>query len=211
MILDGLASGDCIPFIIGDGPSHSGPRIGGAPPEGIRSIQSDEAHYLLTMLLEADGTTEVSIFLCPDWDDVLFSHSRMLHSQDEAWVEFVVHGSSVRSLGETYDSILTPHPLLFLSLERDRQGDNAEVDDESGAPLRRHKLGGQPYFVRYKEELVKAIQEIEQQGYRQLLQLTFPSPKDGDIDGDWPFADGQFYLFFKVEGGLYHWYYGWLY
>ena len=208
MILDDLPHGYCIPIVIGDGPSLSGPRLGGAPPDGIVSTHSAEAHYLLTLALEQDGTTELSIFLHPDWEDIVFNYSRTLYSQDDLWIEFVVHGPSVRGSQDNYEPILPPQPLLLMPQELDVQG---EESDEPNEPLQRHKLGGQPYFVRYKAKLVDAIQEIEQQGYRQLLQLTFPGSPDAIFDGDWPFGDGQFYLFFKYDEGKYHWYYGWLY
>lgn len=210
MIIDALNDENCLPLIIGDGPSQTGPRIGGAPPEGVSSVHGAEAHYLLTLALERDGGSELSIFLHPDWEDVFADHSRTLYSQEEAWVELILHKASARGQDNS-QPLLTPHPLLVEPVERDRQGDDVSVYDEPGAPLWQHKLGGKPYFIRYKAKLVDAIREIEQRGYRQLLQLTFPGPKDADIAGDWPFAGGIFYLFFKIDSGQYHWYYGWLF
>ncbi|MGI4790547.1 MAG: hypothetical protein ACRYFS_17050 [Janthinobacterium lividum] len=162
----------------------------------------------MTLVLEDESKSELSIFFHPDWEDVIFNYSRTLYSQEGLWIEFVVHGLSIRNSRDNYEPILPPHPLLLEPQEQDVQG---EESDEPNAPLQRHKLGGQPYFVRYKATLVDAIQEIEQQGYRQLLQLTFPGPEDATVAGNWPFGDGQFYLFFKYEKERYHWYYGWLY
>ena len=209
MILDNLASGNCIPFIIGEGPSPSGPRIGGAPPEGVSSSQSGDAHYLLTIALEEDASTELSIFLHPDWWDIVLDHSRTLYSQKENWVEFVVHGPTFRCLHDNHKPLLIPHPLIFAPTESDRQDDDS--CDEPGAPLWEHKLGGKSYFVRYNRQLTEAVQEMGHLGYRQLLQLTFPGPKDGDIAGSWPFVGGIFYLFVKRDEGQYQWRYGWLY
>lgn len=165
IIIDTLAAEDCLPFIIGDGPSQTGPRIGGVPPEGVSSVHGAEAYYLLTLALEGDGSSELSIFLHPDWEDIFADHSRTLYSQEEPWVELILHDASVRGQDHC-QSLLTPHPLLVEPVERDRQGDDINVYDEPGAPLRHHKLGGKPYFVRYKAKLVDAIREIEQRGYR---------------------------------------------
>lgn len=211
MIIDNVTSGNCLPFFIGDGSSLFGSRIGGAQPEGVFSVHAQKAYYLLTIPLEEDGSAEVSIFLHPDWDDIMSDHSRILYSQEDLWVELIVHGPSLRSTENRCQLLLTPHPLLFGTVEPDRQGDDLNIYDEPGAPLRQHKVGGSPYYVRHQAKLVDAIVEVKERGYRQLLQLTFPGPRDADIDGDWPFADGNFYLFFKYSEGQYHWCYGWLF
>ena len=209
MIADNILSEECIPFVIGSGPSSSGPRIGGSPPEGVYSSRSPESHYLLTLPLEEAGATELSIFLNSDWWNIVYDHSRILYNQEEPWVDMVIHSPSIRDLHNCRESLLTPHPLLFRTIELDRQSDDS--GDEPGALLWEHKLGGKPYFVRYKAKFVDAIEEVEKRGYRQLFQIAFPGPKDATIAGTWPFLGGMFYLFFKHDGINYSWYYGWLY
>jgi len=206
MILDSLAPGYCIPIRIGDGPSLSGPRIGGSGPIGVSPERLAEADYLLTLMLDDDHATEVSLFLNHDWWD-FSDYYRCVLGEDEPWIEFVVHGSSERGLNNSRRSLLTPFPLIYGPAILDQQGYFAE--DGEAIPNSDHKIGGRPFIIKSETAFVNAIQKIEQNGFHQLFQLAFPGSRDANIAGDWPFGDGIFNLFFKREAGTYHWYYFW--
>lgn len=206
MIIDHIASGCCMQIRIGNGSSFSGPRIGGTPPEGISSTRLSEAHYLLTLSLEEDDSVEVSLFLNQDWWDCFFDQLRIVFSADDPWIDFVIHGPSVRATNDYRRSLLTPHPINYGAIILDQQGYD---EDNKIVPSSDHKLGGRPFFIKSEDDFVTAVEATEQRGYRQLLQLAFPGSEDANIAGDWPFADGIFNLFFKQEEGNYCWCYCW--
>jgi len=207
MILDKIGLEHCVPIRIGNGPSLSGSRIGGSPPKGVYPSRLAEADYLLTLALEDYKFNEVSLFANRDWWDFFYDRLRIVSSDSEPWIEFVVHGPSIRATTDNRRDLLPPHPFAFGSAILDRQGYDSE--DNEAIPLSDHKLGGRPYFIKSAPDLVSAVQKLEQNRYRQLLQLSFPGSQDATIDSDWPFGDGLFNLFVRSDNDEYHWCYFW--
>jgi hypothetical protein len=108
MILDTLDLEHCLPIRIGDGPSLSGSRLGGAPPQGVFPTRLSEPDYLLTLVLDEQNADEVSLFINHDWWDFFFDQQRVVSSESEPWIEFVVHGPSTRATDDSRRPLLPP-------------------------------------------------------------------------------------------------------
>ena len=204
MILDTLGLEHCLPIRIGDGPSLSGSRIGGSQPQGIFPTRLSEPDYLLTLVLDGHNSDEVSLFTNHDWWDFFFDQQRVVSSDSEPWIEFVVHGPSIRATDDSRRPLLPPCPFTFGAPMLDRIFYDSENDEVT--LFSDHKLGGCPYFIKSTPDLLDAVHEIEQNGYRQLLQLAFPSSQDAKINADWPFAGSLFNLYAKYDNERYSWY-----
>jgi len=148
---------------------------------------------------------EVSLFLNYDWRDFLFDQAYTVFSEKEPWIEFVVHGPSIRAVNELHKPLLTPHSLIHSSAVSDQQ----VYKENETIPISDHKIGGQPCLINPDSGFVDAIQEAKRLEYRHLFQLDFPGSLDADIGGDWPFADGLFNFFVKRNQGRYCWRYCW--
>ena len=177
------------PFHIGDGPSHSGPRLGGRAPtlDAMPSL-APGSQYVLTIPFLVEPAVYVSVFVNGSIEVLVKSMNDGLQSDDR--IVAVRHGEALRGDSNEFRSDLSAHPLLVAEmLEHDL------VEDGAGgrAISSHHKLGGRPYSI--QEPDLDGSEELLGRGYVQALQLDFPGPGDGAVSGDWPFADGLFNLF----------------
>lgn len=187
---------ECIPVLIGDGPSVSGPRLGGRSPEGIKARKGME--YLLTLPFSMDPAQELSLFIA-GFDEILPASGSL---QEPGLIEVLLHSPAPRRASDESASSLSEHPLLLQPAKDDWFiNDDGETVVESS-----HKLGGRPYFTQGESDLEDEVERILRSGYLQVLQLDFPGGGDDAlVSGDWPFADGMFHLFGKPPFDRDHW------
>ena len=171
-------------------------------PEGLNFPLRDEAQYFGTFPLYTDPSPlYFSLFInCEFWDLV---SSLNLGLQTDDRIVVVTHPALPRSHSTQYASqLISQHSLHIDELAADM------VQSDSGEMVirERHKFGGRPFCI--QEPVLPGSEELFAQGYRQLLQIDFPSPADGRVSGNWPFGDGIFNLFWKqsLSSEPYFWY-----
>jgi hypothetical protein len=174
-----------IPFRILDGESERGARFGGRAPEGaFEGRLRDDAVYVMTLPLAKGPAREISIFRQGElWDAMnagLFSDERIVA---------IVHEPSRRRKDRRWASHMSEHRIVL----GDELDDMNTADDGETKPRADHKIGGRPYCLQEPE--LEGAEALLERGLVQLVQLDFPSADDGDISGNWPFADGMFNLF----------------
>ena len=199
-------SGRCIPLVIGDGRSDSGSRLGGTPPAGIAPLNvTSLTKYFATIQISRDPVVEISVFLTFDFNEMA-DNAGVIHSSGRL-VQFVTHAASARNDAPEILSDLSPHPIIH--------GTECEdwlVDDDGTQIVRaHHKLGGRPYVQYVGDGLPASLSQAEEAGYFQVVQIAFPGAKNGDVDGDWPFADGIFHVLGKEPLDECSWRYFWEY
>lgn len=177
---------------ISAGPSPSGPRFGGAAPEGV-SPSDKGLVYLVTLPWSSDGKQEASIFVRAD-DDFTFGDSEEKLLSDHA--ELLVHAPSRRGRGDRHASGLSAHPL---SIGPERREVKSPDDIHLGG-MKGHKVGGSPVLVRSARALEKKVASLMKRDYRLYAQLAFPMQQgDADVSGDWLFGDGNACFFVDYD------------
>ncbi len=187
-------------FRIGDGESNSGPRLGGFAPDLETALPlARGSQYVLTFPFLQVPQVFVSVFVNGGVDELWKSMNDGLQADDR--IVAVRHGATPRGGSDRFASPLSSHPLVVgATCEADL------VDDGEGDRVvsSAHKFGGRPYCIQ-EPELVGAERLLDN-GLVQALQLDFPGYADGNVSGDWPFADGLFNLFLKADDpGLIYW------
>ncbi len=195
-------SRECTPFRIGDGPSRSGPRLGGMPPAGVMPT-GDVLRYFLTVPLfhaPASGTM-VSVFSDPS-DRFLFGgNAGRILGRECKGIEVSIHPDAPRTDSSSHASTLTPHPIRLESSIVDVQDEEGMVVPRSG-----HKLDGAPYLVQRAGRLAHEVRVLAGMGFRQCLQIDFPGADDSSsIAGDWPFGTAIFHVLLRPTGGEHDW------
>ena len=181
------------PFRIGDGPSQSGPRLGGrAPLLDVMPSLAPASQYVLTIPFLVDPAVYVSVFVNGALETFWESMNEGLQSDDR--IVTVRHGEALRCDSDEFRSDLSAHPLVVAEL---LEPDMMDDGDGGRGISSYHKLGGRPYCIQEPE--LEGAEELLGRGYVQALQLDFPSRRDGVVSGSWPFADGLFNLFLTPD------------
>lgn len=159
------------------------------------------AHYFATIPFSIEPLTEISIFLFMN-GDVVAAQSGVLHSD---LIHVVMHPESRRRAADA-PALLPGHALELLAPKEDWF-----VDDEGRTVVEScHKLGGRPFLISEDAAIARALTEISEGGFRQVLQFDFPAGgDDAAIDGPWPFVDGMFHLFGRQQGAAWEWRWFW--
>jgi hypothetical protein len=180
-------------FRIGDGESQSGPRLGGLAPALERSLPlSSGSEYVLTFPLFEMPPLFVSVFVNGGVDVLWDAMNSGVQSDDR--IVAIRHNEIPRGRSKQFASELSAHPL-----EISPRTDHDLVDDGTGGTIvySAHKFGGRPYCIQEPE--LEGTELLLKQGFVHALQLGFPGRSDGDVSGNWPFADGLFNLFLKPD------------
>ena len=194
----------CFPLVIKRKRNATGARIGGRPPVGVRPREIGRgAQYLLTF---PHGGHEISVFINGGQDAFmtpLIRNQGTWFRSGNGVVEAVVHAPARRSLRSSLESELSARALV-IGPER------PDVDEtDPSYPLNDHKLGGVPCLHQNNLAYHDEVSRLHAVGFRQWLQLSFPSVKDDPISGSWPFAECNFHLFGRpVPSGI-DWIYFW--
>jgi len=178
-------------FHFGVGPSSHGPRIGGTRPDGLRADLQDDAEYIMTIQLATAPDIFASLFRNCSFDDFIDGMNDGFHDDDRLLA--IPHHDDLRRSSDTaFASSVTPHPLVVAETPtRDR----APSSDGSTVPRGGHKFGGEPHSIQEPE--LPGASQLFGAGYLQIVQVDFPAADDAEVDGDWPFMDGLFNLFWK--------------
>jgi hypothetical protein len=178
------------PFRIPDGPSHSGPRIGGlAPSLPVLPDLRPSAEYIITFPLCVEPVLYASLFRNCDPDE--FFHALNDGFMSDNRIVAAVHPDLPRGASGLHASQVSPHPLLIQA-----PGMDMLADGEGGLVTSSdHKLGGRPYCIQDPE--LEGAAALFWTGYVQVLQVDFPGFEDGNISGPWPFGDGLFNLLWR--------------
>ena len=189
-----------IPFRIGDGPSEDGARLGGTAPEGISSpLLRPNARYFMTFPLATEPPLFASLFVNCSFTELIKAMNNGVQNDDR--IILIVHSPCPRGTGSAYASAISSHPLLVGSPQSD-----TFIEDGEWMLEPHHKFGGNPFCIQEPE--LPGMAELFEQDYIQVVQIDFPNRNDGDVDGDWPFMDGVFNVFWKppFTGVPYYWY-----
>jgi len=178
------------PFRIPDGPSQSGPRIGGLAPSLLTPpALHPSAEYILTFPLCVEPLLYASIFRNCASDDFFHALNDGFMADDR--IVAAVHPDLPRGESALHASQVSPHPLRLQLPAPD-----VLPDGEGGfVTSSDHKLGGRPYCIQEPE--VEGADALIAAGYVQVLQVDFPGFEDGNICGPWPFGDGLFNLLWR--------------
>ena len=190
----------CLPLLIGDGDSEQGARLGGRPPLNVRPLNK-KCVYFISVPMDVAGTTYLSVFVNTSVKRFSEMNAKVLPSG--TGVELIEHPAAPRVTQAEAVSEWSEHPLVPL----DEIDDDVPLETGRVQPLSSHKVGGRPYFVQAFKKLRQSVEALEQQGYRQLLQLDFPGKRDAEVGGTWPFGDGVFHVFVKANGGPFYWFF----
>jgi hypothetical protein len=181
-----------LPFRIGDGPSETGARLGGrAPSLDYPAKLRDDAEYVLTVPIAAQPVVYASVFVNCDFDALLDAMNAGIQADDRVVV--VAHPEAGRSDSTRYQSGLSAHPLLI----GDSVCDDVDTIDDQKIFAGGHKIGGSPHCIQEPE--LEGAGDLMNRGFVHVLQLDFPGREDGDVRGNWPFADGLFNLFMRLD------------
>jgi hypothetical protein len=193
----------CRPLRVSDGPSESGPRLGGRAPSGVHPGGAKVyGEYLMTIPLIGEANTEISIFLHAVPDDLI--HAMNLWNP-AGLISAVQHEPRKRGDTSLWRSSLSEHPLIVLPEKVDEMAgyDGAMVPDSC------HKLGGLPYVMR-AETLADDVARALGDGFGQIVQFDLPAlPGDSRaVRGDWPFAGALFHLLGRApyDGSSWRWF-----
>jgi hypothetical protein len=185
--------------------SISGPRIGGAAPEGVSppSITSITQYFLTVWLDEARGQ-EISLFLDSDAEESsphsIYRNVSRLYSS-ETHVQAVMHPRSVRSRSSHLASELGGRALRIGPLSPD-------VAVEPGGELvLPSKIGGRPYFYYYSIGYMENLNRSFAEGFLLFLQVTWAGTQRSPT-GLWPFDEYTFHLLAKETPSGITWRYG---
>ncbi len=178
-----------LPFEIVDGPSETGPRLGGRCPAIVLPALRACAHYVLTFPLLRHPPVDASVFVNCDFETLFGAMNDGILDDDRVVIH--LHAPAARGVAETFAAEITAHPIVV----GEAAWDWMDTDDGEGgqAPMSSHKLGGRPYCIQEPE--LPGAAELLAEGWRQVLQLDFPARTS--VRGSWPFADGLFNIFFR--------------
>jgi hypothetical protein len=135
----------------------------------------------------------------PDDPDCIWRLSRRVFDQSNPFVEVLVHAPSKRARASRYGSDLPGYALRVGSPRSD-----LVTNLEGVVPYSHSKLRGGPVFYDATEDATALCQELLEQGFQHVLQLSFPNVEDAVVDGSWPFGEWIFHVFARVgqiEGG----------
>jgi hypothetical protein len=192
----------CFPFVIGQGESETGARIGGRPPAGIAPSRTrPECQYFATFPLIGSTSREISIFINSSIDP-LFEMTDCLNDSDE--ISIIGHRTSERASNNLFRSDLSEHPVLISQAIND-----IVLDEGQRIPHSHNKLGGLPFILNFENELLDQIHLLTAKGYCQVVQVAFPGEGDALVEGDWPFGDGLFHVFGHPPFIANDWYWLW--
>lgn len=151
-----------------------------------------DGQYVMTVPFLREPLVYVSVFVNCSYRTLLGARNGGL--QSDARIVVVRHGEANRDSVAANASGLTPHPLLL-----ETQPAPDLLDDEDGGRVidSSHKIGGRPYCIQEPE--LDGVEALLREGYVQAVQLDFPGSEDGDVSGNWPFGDGLFDLFLRVD------------
>lgn len=176
-------------------------RIGGNMPDGLSVRLHEGARYFGTFpIYDEISRLYFSIFINCSFANFIKALNRGFQTDDRIVV--AIHESLPRSTSAKYGSGLSQHAIHIDAVGADLiQSDTGETVVREG-----HKFGGSPYSI--QKPVLPGSEALFLKGYKQVLQVDFPSPSDGRVSGSWPFGDGIFNLFWKdpFEKEHYHWY-----
>lgn len=195
----------CSPLQIVDGTGTPGAGLGGRAPEVLDEFPGGSApavYYFATVPLRAGSSQFVSLFVA-DLVDLMPNRARV---NEVGLLRPVVHAARPRAQRRSpFDSKLSEHGLLAQD-----EVEDWILDDEGNAIIRPgHKLGGRPHLVRVTAELSRGIDKCRSEGLDLIAQFDFPSGNDALVKGDWPFADGMFFLFGREPWREENWRWSW--
>lgn len=157
----------------------------------------DTAEYIMTFPLATEPGLLATVFRNCPFDEFLDAMNDGFKDDDRIVV--IPHATMFpRSRSKRFRSDVSPHGIIVGDEIPDRVRSHplrppvAEVDAQ---PYSGHKFGGEPYCIQEPE--LPGARELFEQGFIQAIQVDFPGPEDGDVDGDWPFMDGLFNLFLR--------------
>jgi len=179
-------------------------RFGGTTPDGLKVSLRDTAEYIMTFPLTTEPELMASVFRNCSFDEFLDAMNDGFKDDDRIVV--VPHSTRLpRSRSKRFQSAVSPHGIVVGDEISDRVAshplrpsvapvaDVADVADVDAQPYSGHKFGGEPYCLQEPE--LPGSRELFEAGFVQVIQVDFPGPEDGEVDGDWPFMDGLFNLF----------------
>lgn len=191
----------CIPLSSqGDRGAHAYSRLGGCAPKGVSpETIGPNTEYFATFRIADDPIREVTLFLNFDWGIFVECCGSMQFGTGLVYP--ILHSESVRGETTKLASHLSECDIYYQS-ETDDLIDGWE--DGEQMPNRMCKLGGRPHLLPYNYQLLNQIENLEAQGFFQVLQIGF-----GLRQNDWPFADGFFHLLGKEPFDDSSWLYFW--
>src|SRR5512136_750319 len=95
-----------VPIVVSDGPSPSGPRIGGHGPLGVGPGKDVGSRYLLTLPLLVEPPTEFSVYLSMSMDEMVDGERHL----NAPGVQVFVHPPGVRGTIGEGEPLLSEHP-----------------------------------------------------------------------------------------------------
>jgi hypothetical protein len=194
----------CYPVVIGEYVTGNSNRIGGNRPNNVKPLNSahDDAKkkYFCTIALDRDrNDLDVSFFI-NDEIDFCYEKKGILLLDGEG-INFILHKPEPISIETDMASSLSMHSLYV--------GDEDFDSDDIDQIWTHHKIGGVPYFRKRSDDLLDLIKTKMLEGYKHLIQLSFPDSDDAVVSGTWPFHDNIFHIFAKEENGSYHFFAIW--
>lgn len=207
--------GRCIPFHVKDGPSETGPRLGGRAPENVLPLRlTDHTQYFATLPLCAEPSLEASIFfLGPD----IFDADTSTLQPANPFLEIVTHSPSTRRNDKRFASKISEHAIITKSERDDADGDCVDPSWKhpflASEVISNHKFGGRAFIFqwgRWTDSKFSELELLHTQGFVQVIQIAMPvGRRDGKVKGTWPFGDGHFHLYGRPPFSTMDWRWFW--
>jgi len=183
-----------VPIDFDERPCSEGSRIGGFPSKGAPPQFSSRHSRFFCSVQLGDGFC-VSIFHSfdifgadPDRDIIAYNNQVL---QPSALIHAVVHSECKADDQSAIPSEVSCHRLVFGDEQRDLVHPS---DDGDAYPYPRSKVGGSP-FIDNVALVGAAFSELEQAGYKQILQFDTPDPRLEYFVEGFPWDPGLLHVF----------------
>lgn len=174
--------------------SSVGARMGGASPDVDLSLVKDGYKYFFT--IPSSKADELSVFIEDDFDKYWDNKGILQRNSMGGMVHLLSHEKSTRrSSATSHCNYLSPLSLAI-------SAQSADVANSADA-WHHHKLSGYPYSD--DKKISHVVNVLMKSGHSLVMQLAFPGPDDCDVNLNWPFSDGFFYIFSKGSSFSFLW------
>ena len=168
--------------------------MGGSSPDVDLASIKDEYKYFFTIPVSKTG--ELSVFIADDFDKYWDNKGIVQSNGTGKMVRLMPRKPVARRLNYTTHCNYLPPLCLAMAAP------SSDVAD-SDAAWSRHKLGGYPYCS--DEKACPVAQTLMTSRHSLVMQLAFPGADDCDVNLNWPFSDGFFYIFSKGSRYSFMW------
>ena len=176
-------------------------RLGGPVPRLPLSFNGERYKFFGCFPWLPDGALGLSLFVSTD-DDELFDSERKIEDSTGP-VKILLHDLDVPSASPQSSFFRRVYGLEV----GEEEPDEGEFEGEVFRPAVGNKLLGAPAIIHPSSR--DLVEPLFSEGYHLYLQLDNPMFGDPHLGEIWPFQDGLFFLFFRLDAQSVSWKWLW--